>query len=72
MCKKVTSTLTFVLLVLLVSGVQAAQYVPEATNRETLNFNIGWKFHKGDVSGAESPSFDDSGWQDAHVPHTME
>ncbi|UCF00347.1 MAG: DUF4982 domain-containing protein, partial [Planctomycetota bacterium] len=52
--------------------VEAAQYVPEDTHRVTLNFNIGWRFYKGDVADAESPSFDDSGWQEAHVPHTME
>jgi len=72
MCKKLVSIMTFVLIVTLISRVQAAQYVPEDTNRVTLNFNIGWKFHKGDVAGAKNPLFDDSGWQDAHVPHTME
>lgn len=33
----------------------------------TLNF--GWRFHAGDVAGAESAAFDDSGWQTVDVPH---
>lgn len=34
---------------------------------QTLNF--GWRFHAGDVAGAESVSFNDSGWQTVDVPH---
>ena len=72
MWKRTISKTAFVLIVTLVSQAEAVQYVPEDTNRVTVNFNIGWKFHKGDMAGAEAPSFDDSGWQIAHIPHTME
>ena len=72
MGKKSVSIAASVLIVVLVSQLEAVQYAPEGTNRVTLNFNIGWKFHKGDVVGAENPSLDDSGWEDAHIPHTME
>lgn len=71
MCKKLTSVFVVIITVFAGNG-RAVQYVPEATNRETINFNIGWRFHKGDIAGAENPAFDDSGWQLAHVPHTME
>ncbi|MBA2943074.1 discoidin domain-containing protein [Paenibacillus sp. CGMCC 1.16610] len=47
------------------------QYVPEATNRQELNFNTGWLFHRGDVSGAEAASFDDTSWEGVNVPHSV-
>ena len=35
---------------------------------ETLLLD-GWRFFKGEASGAEKPSFDDSGWQAVRIPH---
>ncbi len=32
-------------------------------------FNAGWKFNRGDVSGAQAVSFNDSSWQTLDVPH---
>ena len=32
-------------------------------------FNAGWRFHRGDVQGAETPGFDDSSWRTLDVPH---
>lgn len=29
----------------------------------------GWRFHAGDVAGAQSPAFNDSGWEAATMPH---
>ena len=29
----------------------------------------GWKFHRGQVAGAESPAFDDSSWDSVTIPH---
>lgn len=29
----------------------------------------GWKFHRGEVEGASSAVFDDSGWENVTVPH---
>ncbi|ETS84961.1 hypothetical protein PFICI_02986 [Pestalotiopsis fici W106-1] len=37
--------------------------------RSTFNINPSWKLHVGDVSGAESTSFDDSTWLDVTLPH---
>jgi len=32
-------------------------------------FNLGWKFHLGDITGAWQKGFDDSGWRDVTLPH---
>lgn len=32
-------------------------------------FNDHWRFHRGDVSGAEAADFDDSHWRELDVPH---
>ena len=33
------------------------------------SFNDGWKFHLGDVTGAQQATFDDSSWRSLSVPH---
>jgi beta-galactosidase len=33
------------------------------------SFNEGWKFYRGDASGAERPTFSDSAWTSVTVPH---
>lgn len=32
-------------------------------------FNEGWRFHRGDMQGAEDRGFDDAGWRTLDVPH---
>lgn len=32
-------------------------------------FDSGWKFTKGEISGAENPAFDDSRWRAIDLPH---
>lgn len=34
-----------------------------------VSLNDGWRFHKGDVAGAERPAFDDSAWKRLRLPH---
>ncbi|WP_109485971.1 glycoside hydrolase family 2 TIM barrel-domain containing protein [Occallatibacter savannae] len=34
-----------------------------------LPFTSDWRFHRGDITGAEAPSFDDSAWRTLDVPH---
>src|ERR1039457_2669861 len=46
------------------------RYAPPASPRATYNFNIGWKFFKGEAEGAEQPGFDDSKWATISAPHT--
>jgi len=33
------------------------------------SFDRGWQFFRGEVTGAEAPSFDDHGWRTLNVPH---
>ncbi|MBN1608187.1 MAG: DUF4982 domain-containing protein, partial [Polyangiaceae bacterium] len=35
----------------------------------TVSFDLGWKFHLGDASGAQGATFDDSSWTAVDVPH---
>ena len=35
----------------------------------TVSFDAAWKFHLGDVSGAQATTFDDSSWTSLDVPH---
>ena len=37
--------------------------------REYSDFNMDWKFHRGEISGAEAPGFDDSNWEAVSIPH---
>lgn len=34
-----------------------------------VDLNIGWKFHLGDIEGAQTLDFDDSNWQTLDLPH---
>jgi hypothetical protein len=40
-------------------------YADAADTRVTLNINPGWKFTKGDISGAQASSFNDASWSSA-------
>src|SRR5579884_4199091 len=35
----------------------------------TVSFDAAWKFHQGDVTGAQAAGFDDSSWTALDVPH---
>jgi beta-galactosidase len=35
----------------------------------TVSFDSAWKFHAGDVTGAQASTFDDSSWTALDVPH---
>jgi beta-galactosidase len=41
-----------------------------ASSRPTSNLDTGWRFTRGDVTGAEAPAFDDRQWTATSVPHT--
>lgn len=38
-------------------------------NPRTISFDTGWRFLKGNPSGAENPGFDDSTWRSLDLPH---
>ncbi len=37
--------------------------------RRETNLDAGWKFHLGDIPGAEAPGYDDSQWRALDLPH---
>ncbi|HEX7072093.1 MAG TPA: beta-galactosidase GalB [Rhodothermales bacterium] len=37
--------------------------------RRTIDFNADWRFHLGDLPGAESPEFADTTWRELQLPH---
>jgi hypothetical protein len=40
--------------------------------RSRINLNREWKFHRGDVAGAQAVDFDDSSWEPIGLPHTFD
>jgi beta-galactosidase len=38
-------------------------------DRNSVDFTRGWRFHPGDLKGAEQIAFDDSKWRDLNLPH---
>ena len=41
-------------------------------SRIVESMNFGWKFHAGDIVGAESSDYDDSGWNIINIPHDFQ
>ena len=39
--------------------------------REVWNFNPNWRFHLGDVQGAERADYDDASWEVVSTPHSV-
>ena len=44
----------------------------ENSGRLVWNFNAGWRFHLGDITGAEAKDFDDKSWEVVSTPHTVQ
>ena len=44
----------------------------ENSGRLVWNFNAGWRFHLGDIAGAEAKDFDDHSWEVVSTPHTVQ
>ena len=55
---------SLLMLGLLLMGKINAQNV----TRDSL-FDFGWKFHRGNIVGAEKPAFDDQNWRLLDLPH---
>jgi beta-galactosidase len=47
----------------------AAPAAAQATDRQRLSMDPGWRFALGDPAGAERPSFDDRSWRRLDLPH---
>ena len=64
-----------------VRGAVLASMAPYLSHTQTLlgpdnsalrareSFDFGWKFLRGDASGAQAPKFADAGWRDVDLPH---
>ena len=50
----------------------AGFYQTDVSVREAINFNVGWRFIKRDLPGAETIQFDDSDWKLVNLPDGME
>lgn len=50
----------------------AGFYQTDAKVRQAINFNVGWRFVKQDVPGAEAVDFDDKDWKLVNLPDGME
>ena len=44
----------------------------EKSGRLVWNFNAGWRFHLGDVAGADAKDFNDKEWEVVSTPHTVQ
>lgn len=42
------------------------------SGRLVWNFNAGWRFHLGDVTGAEAVNYDDKAWEVVSTPHSVQ
>lgn len=37
--------------------------------REKININLGWKFIRETIEGAQAPEYNDAKWQTVDLPH---
>ncbi len=49
----------------------AGLYPLAGSGRIVYNFGQGWRFHLGDVPGAEAKDFNDKGWEVVNAPHSV-
>jgi hypothetical protein len=54
------------------SGVGGSGDGGTAAARTKIVLNAGWTFYKGDVTGAEATTFDDSAWTNVNLPHVFD
>lgn len=50
----------------------AGFYQLAGSGRQVYNFNLGWRFYRGDVKDANKTKFDDSAWEVVATPHSVE
>jgi len=48
-----------------------APFAPPTSPRARLDFNLDWRFHKEEVTGAEAVTFDDASWAPVATPHSF-
>ena len=52
------------LIVILISG-----FTGDGETRQIQSFDSNWRFHAGEINGAEKPEYNDSSWLKVDVPH---
>jgi len=52
------------LVAILISG-----FTGEGETRQIQSFDSNWRFHAGEINGAEKPEYNDSSWLKVDVPH---
>jgi len=62
----------FTLLPLVAQTSIAGLFPLENGGRLVWNFNAGWRFHLGDVAGAEAMNFNDKAWEVVSTPHSVQ
>ena len=81
MMKKTALVFCLIVCAVLVSYAQSSTQLPtsvagffplENSGRQVWNFNAGWRFHRGDVAGAEATDFNDRSWEVVTTPHTVQ
>ena len=50
----------------------AVSFAQTSDLRSVENLDFGWRFHLGDITGAEAADFDDSSWRTVDVPHDFQ
>lgn len=58
-----------VFIVIILTIICAPSVQGQVNGRKITDFNSGWKFHKGDISGGEKITLDDSSWRNLTLPH---
>ena len=64
MPKTIAASLLLILLTLFCTTTGLSQQT-----RQTLLFNDGWTFHKGDVNNADKPTVNEADWKAVDLPH---
>ena len=54
---------------LLLLGARPAGLAAQPAPRQVVDFDKGWRFHLGDVAGAEKPAFQAARWRALTLPH---
>ena len=50
----------------------AVSFAQTSDLRSVEDLDFGWRFHLGDITGAEAADFDDSSWRTVDVPHDFQ
>lgn len=61
-----------IVMMLLLFTSTVSQIVAQESTRVRQLFNFGWKYHYGNIDGAEQRNFDDSDWLTLDLPHDFQ